>query len=125
MKQYLIHEDNIVDVQEVAYSAHPNTRWVDAYLTVEEEAEILAALQVEIDSRDADLWLTNRIVAYKDAFSVTDQIDIIQKQMQSMIDLGEVTATAEVTQWLTDIAQIKTDNPKPDLPEVANKNAVR
>lgn len=62
----------------------------------------------------ANDWRINRVKEYKDSFSLADQIDIIQKQLQWMVDKGEVTLAPETGTWLSTIAQIKTNNPKPE-----------
>lgn len=59
-------------------------------------------------------YIRKRARAYAKAFSITDQIDIIQKQLQSMADKGEVELTNESFDWLSTIEHIKTNYPKPE-----------
>ncbi|MEE8207952.1 MAG: hypothetical protein V3T88_03225 [Nitrosomonadaceae bacterium] len=86
---------------------------IDSTEQVSIEAEWASNVQEAIDEKAANGWERARIADYKSLGTISDQIDIIQKQFQSMKDLGEVTIVTETQTWLDAIAQIKTDNPKP------------
>jgi len=86
-------------------------------MSIKEEADIRAEWAendiLKAEEEAANGWERARIAGYKNMGSITDQIDIIQKQLQSMANLGEVTLTDETYDWLNDIENIKTRNPKP------------
>ncbi len=91
-------------------------------LTADEKALFLIGAAAHIQAQEDNKYVAARTQAYEAAFSLADQIDIIQKQLQSMIGLGEVTAVAETQTWLDTIADIKTDNPKPADIAIAKAN---
>lgn len=86
-------------------------------LTLKEEKDIKAEW-ADNDLKKESNKLSNgyknaRIKEYEKAFSLSDQIDIIQKQFQSMADKGNIVLTNESQDWIDMIELIKTNNPKP------------
>lgn len=113
MAQLLIKNGKVVDVVEAQFPVHSDFTWLESEGVVGDSVVDSVVIPF-VPAPEPELTVDQkRRAAYSKAFSVTDQIDIMQKQIQSMIDLGEVTPTVETTQWLTEIARIKTDNPKP------------
>jgi len=55
--------------------------------------------------------------AYAAAFSIGDQIDLIQKQLVDMVSKGQIALLPDTQNWLDTIQQIKTDIPKGRQPK--------
>jgi len=99
--------------QEIDMTMYKNVNGVDVKLTSREESKVRAEWAANEATQDKIKWLVSRVEQYNEAFGVTDQIDIIQKQFQSMINLGEITVVPEAQAWLDKIEQIKASSPKP------------
>lgn len=122
MSKLLIKNDVVVDIVETSFPIHSSMHWEEGEAVVGDGFINGIVIPQSQEVEHVRTYIDERKKEYKQAFSDMDQIDIIQKQLQNMISLGEITALPETQLWLDTIEQIKLDNPEPA--EVADENAV-
>lgn len=114
MSQLLIYRDKVVDVVENTFEVHADMMWVEGIGAVGDsyvDGQVVSATRPSAPSL---AWDEQRREDYRKAFTLGDQLDIIQKQLSDMVAKGEITVTTETQGWLDTIASIKLNNPQPE-----------
>jgi len=90
-------------------------------LTAQEEATRQADTDTHVAAKNDHLrtkgHVKARAKAYEKAFTIGDQIDLIQKQLVDMVGKGQIALLPATQDWLDTIDQIKTDIPKGRQPK--------
>ena len=118
MSQLLIYNNEVIQIEDKQFPISRELRWEDSNdfsETVSIKDNITdGILTKHIPSREpTKTWREKRQDDYSRNFDLSDQIDIIQNQLQKWSESGVLPLEAKTRAWLDKIAEIKSNHPKP------------